>query len=90
MRFTSLSSGALEICHALQVHGNFHRGNDETQIRGHGVVFHQDVHAKLIDHALRLIDLVVIGDDGVGELRVALHEGADGALKVHARAGGHG
>jgi hypothetical protein len=75
---------------ALKVHRDFHRGNDEPQIRRHGVVFHQDVHAELVDDALRLIDLVVVGDHRVGEFGVALHEGADGALEVEAGAGGHG
>ena len=54
------------------------------------MVFHQKLHAGLVDNAFEIIHLVVIGDDGVGQLEIALQQCLDGAFEVVAGFGGHG
>jgi hypothetical protein len=50
----------------------------------------ENFHAELIDVTFVGIDLVVIGDYGIGEFHVALQQGADGTLEIVAGLSGHG
>ena len=49
----------------------------------------QHFHAELVDVALVLVDLVIVGDHGVGQLDVALQERADGPLEIVTGLTGH-
>ena len=74
---------------ALQVVGHFHGGDDEPQVGGDRLEPDENAHAALVDLALEFIDIRIVGDDGAGEVDVALEQGVHGALEVLAGEAGH-
>ena len=49
----------------------------------------QHFHAELVDVALVFVDFVIVGDDGVGQIDVALQQRANRPLEIVAGLAGH-
>jgi len=69
-----------QVGHALQLVIDFHGRGDPAQIHGHRLVQGQDLQALLLDVVLLLVDLAIAGDDLVGQLDIAILQGADGLV----------
>ena len=59
-----------EVARALQVAGDLEHRHDVAQVDGHGLAPGDHLDGEVLDLALQGIDLAVLGDDALGELRV--------------------
>jgi len=78
-----------EVTHALQVGAHPHRGDDGAQVGGDGLLAGQQVEGQLVQVALDAVDLLVGGDDALGDGEVGVEQGRGGPGHAGAGQPGH-
>ena len=74
-----------EVAHALDVGAHVHRRDDHAQVGCDGLLASEQVDGEVVDLPAQRVDVVVGGDDALGDGAIALEQGGGGALE----SGGH-
>ena len=69
-----------QVAHALQVGVDLERGDDQTQIRGHGLLQGEQVHGELVNFDLDPVDPRLVAEHLVRGALVFVYDRADAAL----------
>jgi len=79
-----------QVAHALEVGHHAQGGDEHPEVAGHRLLQREELEAELLDPLALGVDVGVVGDDLLGELRVGLEQGRGGPADGGADLPGHG